>query len=308
MSSLLQADSPRFGIDLEHVRRLAESDAEFQPILVHRKTLRIVDGTHRVHAMKLRGRDTIAAQWFEGDESAAFTLAVESNVRHGLPLSREERKQAALRILRYHPEWSDRSIAKMSGLNPKSVAAVRRQSDEGNVRPEVRIGCDGRARPSSTAAGRAAAAEMIQQNPTASLREVARKTGISVGTVRDVRQRLANGQKPVPDRQRNGYTEDRTSLSSVVGRRTVSSVSDHAQRMDLFDRIRKDPSLRLNENGRFVLHQLRTQLYSTEDWKRLAPAIPTHGRSAVAEILSACADDLLGVAEELRKVEDSLAG
>ncbi|MDG9716052.1 winged helix-turn-helix transcriptional regulator [Streptomyces sp. DH24] len=308
LSSLRQADSPRFGIDLEHVQRLAESDAEFQPIVVHRETMRVVDGMHRVHAMRLRGHHTLAAQWFEGDEQAAFLLAVESNVQHGLPLSREERKQAALRILRCHPDWSDRSIAKMSGLSAKSVATIRQKSGKEDAAPEIRIGCDGRARPSSTAAGRAAAAEVIKQNPTASLREIARQTGISVGTVRDVRRRLASGQEPVPEKQRKGCTESRASLPAVVDRRSVASVSDHEQRMNLFDRLRKDPSLRLSENGRFVLHQLRTQLCSTEDWKRLAPAIPMHGRSAVAEILSACADDLLEVAQELRRIENSLAG
>ncbi|MEU0150275.1 hypothetical protein ABZ119_30700 [Streptomyces sp. NPDC006288] len=90
--------------------------------------------------------------------------------------------------------------------------------------------------------------------------------------------------------------------------RNAASVPDHAQRMNLFDRLRKDPSLRLSENGRFVLYTLRTQLCSTEDWKRLAPAVPMHGRSAVAEILSACADDLMEVVQELRRIEDSMAG
>lgn len=308
VSSLRQADTPRFGIDLEHVRRLAESDAEFQPILVHRKSMRVVDGMHRMHAMKLRGQHTLAAQWFEGDEREAFLLAVESNVKHGLPLSREERKQAALRILRYHPDRSDRGIAKMSGLSAKSVAALRRQSQEENPQPQMRIGCDGRARPASTAAGRAAAAEMIKQNPMASLREVARQTGISVGTVRDVRRRLDSGQEVVPEKQRKAPAGDRASISAVPPRQTVVPVSDYAQRVNLFDRLRKDPSLRLTEKGRTVLQQLRMQLCGTEDWKRLAPTIPVHGRGAVAELLSACADDLMKVAQELRRVEDSRAG
>ena len=308
LCSLRPADSPRFGIDLEHVRRLAESEVEFEPILVHRETLRVVDGMHRVHAMMLRNQPSLAAQWFDGDERAAFLLAVESNVLHGLPLSREERKQAALRILHYHPDWSDRSIAKMSGLSAKSVGVIRQRSGTENAQSEVRIGCDGRARPSSAAAGRAAAAEVIRQNPTASLREIARQTGISVGTVRDVRRRLASGEEPVPAKQRKGCTDNRANIPAATDRPGAASVCDRAQRITLFDRLRKDPSLRLSESGRFVLHQLRTQLCSTEDWKRIAPAVPMHGRSAVAEILSACADDLMEIAQELRKIEDSLAG
>ncbi|MFE7532237.1 ParB N-terminal domain-containing protein [Kitasatospora sp. NPDC057542] len=308
MSSLRPADSPRFGIDVEHVRRLAESETEFEPILVHRETMRVVDGMHRLHAATLRKESTIAVRWFDGDEQAAFLLAVESNVRHGLPLSLEERKQAALRLLSYHPDWSDRYIAKMSGLSAKSVGAIRQRSGEQEAQPEVRTGCDGRARPASTAAGRAAAAELIRQNPSASLREVARQAGISVGTVRDVRQRLASGQEPVPTRCRTGRPAGPVRIPNRTGRPGPEAVSDPVERITIFDRLRRDPSLRLSENGRFVLQQLRTQLSSAEDWKRLAPAIPVHGRTAVAEILSACADDLLGIAQELRSAEDSLAG
>ncbi|WP_128429353.1 transcriptional regulator [Streptomyces cyaneus] len=296
---LRPADSPRFAIDLEHVKRLAENEAELPPILVHRETMRVVDGMHRVHAMILRNQRTLAAQWFEGDERDAFTHAVEANARHGLPLSREERREAVLRILQYHPEWSDRSIAKLSGLSAKYVAAMRRQAGDEGTQP-VRIGIDGRARPSSTAAGRLTAAEVIRQNPNASLREIARQSGISTGTARDVRRRLANGQEPVPEKHRTGSRPEPTSISSAVPNQ---SAPDLARRVILLDRLCKDPSLRLTENGRFILRQLRKQLYDVRDWKRLAYTVPKHDRNAVAEILSGCADDLVEVAQELRRID-----
>ncbi|EEP74984.1 conserved hypothetical protein [Micromonospora sp. ATCC 39149] len=308
ISSLLPADSPRMKIDHEHVRVLAESEVEFPPILVHRATMRVVDGMHRVRAAMLRSRHTIAVQWFDGDEQRAFLLAVESNMRHGLPLSREERKNATLRILRSHPDWSDRSIAEMTGLNAKSVGEIRRRSTEASSESLARIGRDGRVRPSSAAAGRSAAAEVIKQNPTASLRDIARQAGISVGTARDVRQRLANGQEPIPAKARKEDPASSSLMAAGAKRTDVGAVPDLARRITLFDGLRRDPSIRLSESGRLVLHQLRTQLRSTEEWKRLAPTIPMHGRSAVADILSACADDLIGMARELRRIEESLAG
>ncbi|MFJ8143302.1 transcriptional regulator [Streptomyces sp. NPDC096013] len=311
--TLLPADSPRFALDPAHVRALAESEAEFPPILVHRATLRVVDGMHRVRATELRNRRTIGARWFEGDERAAFLLAVESNTRHGLPLSTDERKQAALRILRTHPQWSDRSIAERTGWNATGVGALRRGIADPGARPDVRVGRDGRVRPSTTVEGRRVAAEVIRQNPAASLREIAKRSGISVGTARDVRHRLAQGRPPVPDSRRSDGPADPAAPTATMAiapdedRTGRGPAPDRARRITLFDGLRNDPSLRLSESGRLVLHRLHTQLRTTEDWKRLAPAIPLHGRSAVADILSACADDLKGMAQELR-CEDSLTG
>jgi hypothetical protein len=312
--TLLPADSPRFALDQSHVRALAESEADFPPILVHRATLRVIDGMHRVRATELRNRHTIGAYWFEGDERAAFLRAVESNTRHGLPLSSEERKQAALRILRTHPHWSDRSIAESTGWNATGVGALRRVLADPDARPAARVGRDGRLRPSTTAEGRRVAAEVIRENPAASLREIARRAGISVGTVRDVRHRLAQGRPAVPD-SRGGDGSAGTSAPAVTvppasgeDRPGRAAAPDLARRITLFEWLRNDPSLRLSESGRLVLHRLHTQLRTTEEWKRLAPTIPLHGRSAVADILSACADDLKGMAQELRCVEDSLTG
>ncbi|KUM90818.1 MULTISPECIES: ParB N-terminal domain-containing protein [Streptomyces] len=311
--TLLPADSPRFALDQAHVRALAESEVEFPPILVHRATLRVVDGMHRVRATELRNRHTIRAHWFEGDEHAAFLLAVESNTRHGLPLSSDERKRAALRILRTHPHWSDRSIAERTGWNATGVGALRRDIADPGARPDARVGRDGRVRPSTTAEGRRVAAEVIRENPAASLREIAKRAGISVGTVRDVRYRLAQGRPAVPDSRGSDGPAGPAAPTAAMAiapdedRPGSGAAPDLARRITLFDGLRNDPSLRLSESGRLVLHRLHTQLRTTEEWKRLAPTIPLHGRSAVADILSACADDLKGMAQELR-CEDSLTG
>ena len=115
-SALLPADSPRIGgQDLEHVRTLAEQSGPLPPILVHRSTMRVIDGMHRLRASMLREEGDIAVRFFDGTPEEAFVLAVQANARHGLPLSQVDRAAAASRILVSHPDWSDSAIAAIAG-------------------------------------------------------------------------------------------------------------------------------------------------------------------------------------------------
>lgn len=126
-----------------------------------------------------------------------FRLAVSANVTHGLPLNKAERQAAAARIIRSHPQASDRSIAQTTGLAAKTVARIRRRSHVDET--DRRVGQDGRVRPLNTADGRRIASRAITDRPDASLREIAQEAGISIGTVRNVRARLEAGEDPVPD-------------------------------------------------------------------------------------------------------------
>lgn len=147
ISLLRPADTPRqAGTDAEHVRVLS-GVRDLPPILVHRHTMRLIDGVHRVQAALARGEDTIPAVFFDGDEAAAFVQAVEANSKHGLPLTLADRRAAAARIVRAYPEWSDRRISAVAGISPKTVGAVRaRMSSEEIPQPRERVGLDGRAR------------------------------------------------------------------------------------------------------------------------------------------------------------------
>ncbi|MBR7827734.1 ParB-like nuclease domain-containing protein, partial [Actinospica sp. MGRD01-02] len=138
--------SPRLssGIDKQHVCALAQLDPPtLPPVLVHQRTLRVIDGIHRVHAAILRGDATIAAELIDCDEAEIFIRAVQANATHGLPLSLDDRRAAASRILETHPQWSDRMIAKIAGLSPNTVGAIRRrQADAPSPAPRHRIGLD----------------------------------------------------------------------------------------------------------------------------------------------------------------------
>jgi ParB-like chromosome segregation protein Spo0J len=199
ITNLRRSRSPRVsGEDPQHIRALAESDAELPPIIVHRATMRVIDGMHRLRAAELRDRDEIDVRFFDGDESDAFVLAVRANVTHGLPLSLTDRKAAAARIVAAHPDWSDRLIASRTGLAAKTVSTMRDENEDSATHDDSRVGQDGRIRPIDSSAGRQIAGDLIAENPGLSLRQVARRAGISPETVRDVRGRLRRGEDPIP--------------------------------------------------------------------------------------------------------------
>ena len=126
IESLAPANSPRLAGEVhEHTQRLAESESDLPPILVHRPTMRIIDGTHRVKAMAYRGRDEIEAEFYDGSLEDAFVLSVHANVQRGLPLSLADRRAAARRILATHAAWSDRAIAQLTGLSAKTISDLR---------------------------------------------------------------------------------------------------------------------------------------------------------------------------------------
>jgi ParB-like chromosome segregation protein Spo0J len=199
ISSLRAADSPRLtGESDEHVRVLVESDAALPPITVHRGTMRVIDGMHRLSAARLRGQTEIEVRFAGGDDDDVFVLAVQANVRHGLPLTLSDRKAAAERILASHPQWSDRKIASVTALSPSTVGSMRRRSTNQDGHSNTRLGQDGTDRPLSTAAGRALARDLLAERPNASVREIATIAGIAPSTVHDVQRRLREGQEPVP--------------------------------------------------------------------------------------------------------------
>ena len=303
IDELLPADSPRLhGEDLEHIRSLAELADELPPILVQRKTMRVIDGMHRLKAAVLRGERTIEAIFYDGDDAEAFVLAVRSNVQHGLPLTLSDRKAAAARIVILNPHWSDRAIAEVSGLSAKTVATVR--SDAADLLPEdsQRIGRDGRVRPLSTVDGRRLASELITLYPDSSSRDIARKAGISPSTVRDVRDRLRRGEDPVPARRRADGPNERPTrerkLQELIRSEHPGSIEC---RNEILKNLSRDPSIRMTEQGRAILRWLHLQSQQvSRDWSQLTTRVPAHCKCIVADLACSIAESWLELAIELR--------
>ncbi|AVT34849.1 streptomycin biosynthesis protein [Plantactinospora sp. BC1] len=298
VAALRVADSPRLnGVDSDHVRALTEVESGLPAIFVHRQTMRVIDGMHRLTAARLMGRDRIDVQFFDGDEADAFRLAVKANVTHGLPLTLAERQAAAARIIHSHPELSDRAIASTAGLAAKTVAAIRLRSA---VQPSpVRIGRDGRARPLNAAEGRRLASQVIAARPGLSLREIARAAGISVGTARDVRERIRAGQDPVPPRQRNACDAGSGRAVRAEPRATGPVALDPVDTRALLEGLRRDPSLRYTESGRHLLRWLSTRTVAPAEWRQAVDAVSPHCAILIERIARECARVWIELADEL---------
>jgi ParB-like chromosome segregation protein Spo0J len=278
VSELRAGLSPRqSGEDLEHVQALAEASGELPPIIVRRVDLRVVDGMHRLRAARLRGDTRIAVRFFEGDDREAFVLAVRTNVTHGLPLSLVDRKAAASQIITSHPHWSDRMIATVAGLSAATIARLRRAHPE--PEPTARIGHDGKVRPVNSMERRRVARAILLAEPALSLREVARRAGISPETARSVRRRLP--QEPVPP------PEDPATLVR---------------------QLRADPTLRFSETGRTLLRLLEVRSLPPEKWAAIAANMPPHWRDSVARAAMECADAWRTFAEQLLDEPHTQAG
>ena len=311
ISSLVASDSPRLsGENVQHVHVLTESDEKFPPIIVHRPTMRIIDGMHRLRAAELRGEDTISVRYFDGDSQEAFVLAVKTNVTHGLPLTSADRSAAVKRIIASYPWWSDRAIATIASVSAKTVATIRRCATEESTQLHTRIGRDGKARPLDVAERRRRASQLLTDNPNASLREIARVAGISPSTARNVRARLRDGEDPIAPRQRNDQQRQ-------IGIRPVEPASKqgsgcYAQRLagkraSLLENLRRDPSLRFNEAGRIVLRLIDAHTMDAQEWQRLADHVPMHCVDAVSIMARECASDWQGFANLLARRRHSTA-
>ncbi|MBO4273361.1 ParB N-terminal domain-containing protein [Microbispora triticiradicis] len=315
--------------DPAHVRMLAEMDRAFDPLLVHRPTMRVIDGMHRLRAAVLKGRSEIAVRFFDGSEADAFVLSVRLNVGHGLPLTLDERKEAAGRIIASHPHWSDRMVAESAGLSAKTVGVLRRRL--GGQVQFSRVGRDGKSRPISSVEGRRSAAALLAANSEISLRELSRKTGLSLGTVRDVRERLDRGQDPIPDRLRaregtgGGSRSETTPAQEAAPRTGVVSRAAQSRRPRVESRRRgeprqpgcpageavetasvlrklaRDPSLRATESGRLLLRMLLATEVGPAQWKEIAEAVPAHCMPLVRAVVLRRSEEWESLANMVRR-------
>ncbi|MFI5916387.1 transcriptional regulator protein [Dactylosporangium sp. NPDC051541] len=297
IAALRPADSPRLaGEDDEHIRVLADADAELPPVIVHRGTMRVIDGMHRLGAARLRGDAELAVRFFDGTVQEAFILAVRSNIAHGRPLSLRDRTLAAERIVNENPTWSDRAIAEAVGLGAGTVGGIRRRVEATNDTARqtvVRIGRDGRRRPLDSAEGRRRAAEVIRESPDASLREIARRSGVSPTTAQDVRKRMRRGEDPVPVR----LPVD--GAAPGPRKRTARRPAGRPGLEAALQGLQRDPALRFNESGRALVRWLITRAVRYEDWQAMSADIPSHCTYILAEVAGGFADEWRTIADDL---------
>ncbi len=285
LEQLRRGWSPRSGgPDPDHVRALAETYDQLPPILVHRASMTVIDGLHRLQAARILGRRTVQVMFFDGDESEAYVEAVRCNIAHGRPLSVKDRENAAIRMLVAHGDWSDRRLAQICGLSNKTVAGLRVRVDSTGSGAAVRIGRDGRKRPTDPASLRLRVAELLTQHPLASLQRIADLAGSSLATVSDVRRRLRQGEDPLPPRLRVGCTRD------------VPSHLPTARRW-----WQEDAALRSTLQGSELAQWLDEHHIDDDQWGRYVDAVPV---SRIYEL----AAEALRRARSWERLADALEG
>jgi hypothetical protein len=252
--------------------------------------MRIIDGMHRLFAARLRGDKSINVRFFDGDQESSFVLAVEANIRHGLPLSLSDRKTAAARIANSYPEWSDRMIASVTGLAASTVAAIRKRTGNGERRAGIRVGRDGRNRPVNMAERRTIARDLLADRPEASLREIARGAGISAETVRNIRTQLQNeGDPGSPEQNRTRKYRRKARNKKRPQAKTISVQKTDSYDARTLQSLMADPALRYSESGRSLLRLLQTYQTLEENRGKLIEAVPAHCIDRIAFTASACA-------------------
>lgn len=300
----------RAGENARHVRSLVEAQERLPPITVHRETMRVIDGMHRLRAARLRGEDEIEVRFFEGDEDTSYILGVKSNVAHGLPLSLADRKVAVARIVRLHPEWSDRLVASIAGVAPKTAATVRALSaaqdecpDEQDAQLDMRVGRDGRRRPQNPAERKELAAGLLRKDPSASLRQIARQAGVSPETVRGIRAALAveSGAQATGGGAPGSDTSPPTRLSRVQGH--VSPNGDGKKSALNF--LRADPAFRSTESGRSLLRLLAFAELPRRHVDTLIAQIPPHCLDSAAKAARECASAWSAFASEIESARST---
>jgi hypothetical protein len=244
-------------------------------------------------AAKLRGDETILVQ-FVDDQDAAFVTAVRNNAVHGKPLTLGERRAAAERIFRTYPHWSDRKVAEISNLSKTTVAKIRACSSGNVTQLKTRTGRDGRSRPVHADEGRQRVAGILADHPDATLRELATRAGVALGTAKDVRDRVQRG-------------EPATSTVQIRPRRATIAYGDC--RSDLNEReilsvLVRDPSLIQRESCRKFVQWLALCAVRRESIDELVRGIPPHLVGLIGQLVRTYANTWFELAEKLTEVTE----
>jgi hypothetical protein len=211
-----ELDLDRIILDLEIQPRLEMDDAkikeyedlmadgvEFAPVVVFSPAegeFLLSDGWHRYEAAKLLEKDTLRAEIRSGGKREAILYAIQANTIHGIKLTREEKQQAAKKLLA-DPEWqnwSDKEIGRQCGLsghtignyraelNPESKKGTRKATRNGKTL-EITVGKMGRPKQSEEVAVEEATpvtSAPDQESPSgASPSECANETPVAQGSM-----------------------------------------------------------------------------------------------------------------------------
>jgi hypothetical protein len=197
-------------------------------------------------------------------------------------------------MLRDHADWSNRRIAELCGLSDKTLAKLRGRATADLRQSSNRVGRDGRRRPTDPAAARQRIAEYLARHPHCSDRAVAEAVTTSQATVRDVRQRLARGEGPLPERLQTPSVPARDE-------RAGPEESDAASLVD-------DSALSSTPEGREFVRWWAARRVGGRDWSRFVGSIALSRIYVVAEEARRQAANWTSFADALEARVDSRPG
>jgi ParB-like chromosome segregation protein Spo0J len=159
----------REALDNETIERYVESFDQLPPVVVFETddTYLLADGFHRYEAAKKLRREEIEAEVKQGTRQDAEEYAALANLRHGKPLTRAERRKAVERMLKLHPERSDRWIAEDMGVDHKSVRIYREELESTGEIPQLNklTGKDRKERPREVPHPKRPKPELVETQP-----------------------------------------------------------------------------------------------------------------------------------------------
>ena len=125
------AISPRTsGVRAEVVEAYAGILDDLPPLTVERDTFRLIDGWHRLAAAFTAEAATDIVRVVEVDVVDPREAAFEANLRHGVPLTLDERVAHMRYLLRAMPDASDGEIARRAGISRVTVWRTRQRDEQ----------------------------------------------------------------------------------------------------------------------------------------------------------------------------------
>ena len=145
----------RVAIDLGTVNRYAELMADgvnLPPVDIYvdeHGVHWLADGYHRIEAAESCGKTEIEATIHKGSRDDALWAALAANRTHGLPMSRDDKRNAVEMALRAFSGKSNREIGRQVGCSHNTVAELRREMEStGQIdQLDKTVGGDGKSRP-----------------------------------------------------------------------------------------------------------------------------------------------------------------
>jgi len=129
--------TPRTGINNFTVEIYKNSFSDLPPVDVYwiegRDGWWLVDGWHRYEAHKSLDKKDIEAKEHQGTFDAAKEFSFDSNMKHGQPLTLNERKEAAKFKLIRHTKRADKWIGEDCGMDYRTVRQLREELEAKSV-------------------------------------------------------------------------------------------------------------------------------------------------------------------------------